>query len=424
MKKMQPVGKLAAAALLALLVPQATMAADMSAFLENLDLGKSGVFSDISTVRAPKAPWSPSHTPARPPQPKPAPNPGGGSSAGSVSLNGTTLPSFIFTGRGGDVSAQVAAAIDASRISVNVALYTLTLPNVADSLVRAKQRGVAVQVVYDFGHSSSAGGASVGSQPSAGASEKIGQLLSAGIPVRVLRGSGPYGIMHNKFAVIDGQLVETGSFNWTTAADTKNHENALFRTDGNLIADYQAYFDWMWRQAGQAGGGSAPGPTGTPPSCADGPSALGRTWPECSFSPGGPTEALIAQAIGLAKTRVHIAMFSFTSPSIVQAIIAANNRGVDVMLVFDRLQAKTEAGLKPLQDAGVPYRLNSGLGGSGGVLHDKFGLFDDLLETGSFNYTTNASQNNFENAFFSSASSDLDGYESEFQAIYAEGSNS
>jgi phosphatidylserine/phosphatidylglycerophosphate/cardiolipin synthase-like enzyme len=226
--------------------------------------------------------------------------------------------------------------------------------------------------------------------------------------------------MHNKFAVIDGGLVETGSFNWTTAADTKNHENALFRDDSGLIADYQSYFDWMWRQAAAVGGNPSL-PSGTPPACGAGPTALGRAWPECAFSPGGPTEQLIVDAISRAQTRVHIAMFSFSSPPIAQAIIAAKNRGVDVMLVFDRMQARTEPGLKTLQAAGVPYRLNSGIGGSGGVLHDKFGLFDGLLETGSFNYTTNASQNNFENAFFSASPADLSGYEAEFQALYAEG---
>ena len=307
---------------------------------------------------------------------------------------------------------------------MHAALYTLTLPNVSDALVRARGRGLDVRVIYDYGHSQSGKDAG-GSQPMAEAAsaEKIGQLVSGGVDVRVLRGTGAYGIMHNKFAVIDGGRLETGSFNWTTAADTKNHENALFREDAGLAADYAAYFDWMWAQAGPVG--ETPGkPSGQPPSCADGPTALGRAWPQCSFSPNGPTEQLLAEAISRAQSRVHIAMFSFTSPAIISALADAKNRGVDVLMVLDRSQSRTEsATLTKLRSAGVPFRIDAGLGGSGGVLHDKFGVFDDLLETGSFNYTTNASKNNFENAYFTADPSFVDGYEAEFQKIYAEGAD-
>ena len=56
--------------------------------------------------------------------------------------------------------------------------------------------------------------------------------------------------------------------------------------------------------------------------------------------------------------------------------------------------------------------------GSTGVMHHKFGIFDgEMLETGSFNYSMNATFHNFENAFFSTDPQDI-GDENEFQKLY------
>ena len=53
--------------------------------------------------------------------------------------------------------------------------------------------------------------------------------------------------MHNKFIVIDGSSVETGSFNYTTAAITHNAENALILWHiPALAAKYTTEFDRLW----------------------------------------------------------------------------------------------------------------------------------------------------------------------------------
>ena len=46
------------------------------------------------------------------------------------------------------------------------------------------------------------------------------------------------GIAHNKVMIIDNQKVITGSFNFTTAADTKNAENVLLIEDAQLAEQY------------------------------------------------------------------------------------------------------------------------------------------------------------------------------------------
>jgi len=50
---------------------------------------------------------------------------------------------------------------------------------------------------------------------------KAGFLKKREIPIRYHKHEG---LMHNKFAVIDDNIVITGSFNWTASADKRNDE--------------------------------------------------------------------------------------------------------------------------------------------------------------------------------------------------------
>lgn len=44
------------------------------------------------------------------------------------------------------------------------------------------------------------------------------------MPVRI---NAKYAIMHNKYMIIDGQVLQTGSFNYSYAAEYKNAENVI-----------------------------------------------------------------------------------------------------------------------------------------------------------------------------------------------------
>lgn len=50
-------------------------------------------------------------------------------------------------------------------------------------------------------------------------------------------------IMHHKFMIIDGIYLWTGSFNWTNAANTKNHENVLLSNDKFNCTTYKNHFN-------------------------------------------------------------------------------------------------------------------------------------------------------------------------------------
>lgn len=55
------------------------------------------------------------------------------------------------------------------------------------------------------------------------------------------------GIMHNKFCVIDNNIVIHGSYNWTTNAETKNNEEvSVTKNDVNMVSKYTKEFNNMW----------------------------------------------------------------------------------------------------------------------------------------------------------------------------------
>lgn len=335
--------------------------------------------------------------------------------ARSVSFHGAAIPAYVFS-REHRPADTLVAAIDKTTATLDLALYVLNLPDVTDAVVRAHQeRKVKVRVVLDYGAAYPG--------PGKARSSEITKLAQAGIPIRTLRGEG-YGIMHNKIGLYDRALLTAGSFNWTVPANTRHFENLVARDDPALIAVFQAYWDWMWSQGMPMDVIQTPAAAQAPPA-PGGPqlSYKGRPWPSIVFSPKAGSTRLLVEAIDKAERMVDIAMFSFYSQELGEAVVRAKERGLKVRVVMDRGQGRNTPIKKLLLDAGVDLRLSSGIGGQG-VLHHKFALFDrELLETGSFNYSNNAEFNNYENAIFSTDSNDLQGFSAEFEFLYQQGTS-
>ena len=55
-------------------------------------------------------------------------------------------------------------------------------------------------------------------------------------------------LMHHKFAIIDGQEVLTGSFNWTMQAVMGNQENVIISDDPDLVDAFAKHFEKMWTE--------------------------------------------------------------------------------------------------------------------------------------------------------------------------------
>jgi phosphatidylserine/phosphatidylglycerophosphate/cardiolipin synthase-like enzyme len=118
---------------------------------------------------------------------------------------------------------------------------------------------------------------------------------------------------------------------------------------------------------------------------------------ETAFSPGGGGEALVLKTINTSQQSIRLAAYSFTSPLIVKALIAAHRRGVDVRVVVDEKGNKSKSGtaaLNLLVNAGINARTN----GRYAIHHDKYIIADGAhVQTGSFNYSQAAAKSNSEN---------------------------
>lgn len=124
--------------------------------------------------------------------------------------------------------------IRSARRSIHVAAYVFTSKPVASALLDARQRGVEVALVAD-------------SKENTASYSATRFLANRHLPVRL---NGKYAILHHKFMIIDQLHVQTGSFNYTAAAASKNAENVLIIWNApELAARYEAQWQQLWQEA-------------------------------------------------------------------------------------------------------------------------------------------------------------------------------
>ncbi len=130
----------------------------------------------------------------------------------------------------------VIKVIDAAQTSVFMAAYQMTSKPIADALCSAAARGLAVSAVLDDK-----------SNRHGGRNSKRDYLTACNVDVKT---DARYPIMHDKFIVVDGKHVETGSFNYTFAAAERNAENAVVVWNNPAMAvKYTSEFDRLFGEA-------------------------------------------------------------------------------------------------------------------------------------------------------------------------------
>lgn len=124
---------------------------------------------------------------------------------------------------------------------------------------------------------------------------------------------------------------------------------------------------------------------------------------EVAFSPDEGGENLVLKVINSATQNISMLSYSFTSKHIVEALIEARRRGVNITLVADYKNnisqdssGKAQEALSELQRAGGDVRTISVYP----IHHDKVIIVDrKTVELGSFNYSEAAAHKNSENVF-------------------------
>src|SRR5262249_13456921 len=129
-------------------------------------------------------------------------SPGGrfGLPADSARATPVEGPYFSYGDR---VAGDIVAAIHSAQKILHAATYSFTEPEIALAVEAGHRRGLDIRIIADEGQARDY-------------HSQIPRLEADGISVRLTGGyRGNRSLMHDKFAVFDGRLVVTGSFNWT-----------------------------------------------------------------------------------------------------------------------------------------------------------------------------------------------------------------
>lgn len=128
------------------------------------------------------------------------------------------------------IADAIVRRFDDARVAIDVAIYSLTHPAIAEALARAQARGVAVRVLCDRLQAS-------------GRYSKDEWLEARG--VEILR-EHESGLLHHKFAIVDERIVMTGSLNYTRSAVERHRENWIVLDAPEAVAAYRRAFDEAW----------------------------------------------------------------------------------------------------------------------------------------------------------------------------------
>lgn len=140
--------------------------------------------------------------------------------------------------------ALVIKAIQSAKKNVRLAAYSFTSKPITQALIAAKKRGVDVKMIVD--HKNNFDGCGNGSTKRCSGAAAVSAAVNAGIDARVV---SKYAIFHHKFIVIDGTHLETGSFNFSAAAEKSNAENVLVMWNNPQLAEtFLAQWNKHWAE--------------------------------------------------------------------------------------------------------------------------------------------------------------------------------
>jgi phosphatidylserine/phosphatidylglycerophosphate/cardiolipin synthase-like enzyme len=123
--------------------------------------------------------------------------------------------------------------------SADICVFTITDDRISEAIIAAHHRGVSIRIVSD-------------DQKAEDLGSDVPRFEQVGIAVRVDR--SPFH-MHHKFAVLDGGLLLTGSYNWTRGAARDNEENLTETNEPRLVKAFSTAFDRLWNRLADASQG-------------------------------------------------------------------------------------------------------------------------------------------------------------------------
>jgi phosphatidylserine/phosphatidylglycerophosphate/cardiolipin synthase-like enzyme len=147
------------------------------------------------------------------------------SNSAGIILNNTPVQVY-FSPKGGCTEAIV-REINKAKSEILVQAYSFTSKPIAKALVEAQKRGVKTEIILDKSQR----------REKYSAADFTAHM---GIPTYI---DPAHAIAHNKVMIIDREVVITGSFNFTRAAEEKDAENLLIIRSRELAREYLDNFE-------------------------------------------------------------------------------------------------------------------------------------------------------------------------------------
>jgi len=316
---------------------------------------------------------------------------GYGAHASWIDIYFTDPESPLASQETGGPDGPLATSIDAARLTVDVAVYSMSLRTIRDALIRAHERGVQVRVAMESDNLD-------GSAPQA--------LVEAGI--RVL-GDRREGLMHDKFVVIDRSEVWMGSMNFTYSGTYEDNNDLIYIRSVKMAENYTKEFEEMF--VDDKFGEDVVPETPNPEVSIDG------TRMEVFFSPDDGVANRIVEILNEAQESIYFMAFSFTTDEFGEAIRAQAENGLTVAGVMEEEQVKSNMGTEydPFKQAGLDVFLD----GNEGQMHHKTMIVDDrIVITGSYNFSSSAETRNDENLVVFHNEQIAEFFMKEFQRVY------
>ena len=286
--------------------------------------------------------------------------------------------------------------INQAEETLDIAIYNWNnngLPNLAVAINAARNRGVRVRFI------------------TCGTTATLGAIgLAANIPQLQSPTTSAYGLMHNKFVVIDAHhsdasrpWVWTGSTNWTLGQVTDDPNNVIIIQDQSLAKAYQLEFEEMWGSGGtqpnQANSKFGPFKTDNTPKLFN----VNGKRVELYFSPTDNTEDRIVEQLAAAEYDIEVGTMLMTRNTFAQALVDVHNDNTYVAVVMNDTSNAASKPPYALMASAIPQsRLK--IYTIPGIMHHKYAIVDHSAPwdnprviTGSHNWSNAANTRNDEN---------------------------
>lgn len=272
-----------------------------------------------------------------------------------------------------DICKEILININNSKVSIDMAIYGYSsTPAIEKAIKDAQNRGVKIRLIYDV---------DAKNQNIYPDTFKFVNLIANSKNDGNLKDSNF--TMHNKFYIFDNKIVITGSANLShTDMSGFNSNNIIVINSADVAKIYKTEFEQMFN--GNFHSAKIP----TAKNKANGM--------QIYFSPQDKSISnAVLPIIENAKDYIYIPIFVITENRVVEALIKAKQRGVDVRLISDALNASSKySKIKVLRASGIPVKIEN----YAGKMHSKTMIVDDKYSIiGSMNFSKSGETKNDEN---------------------------